>query len=64
MAALGEDYLVGDDLDAILALIEEDTHEENEQFVTEVDALVQELSEPTPDTGFPCDICDKVCKSK
>ena len=64
MATSGEDYLMGDDLDAILDLIEEDIPEENEEFLSEVNAVIDELSEPPPPNGFPCVFCDKVCKSK
>ena len=55
---------MGDDLDAILDLLEEDIPEENEDFVSQVNAVVAELSEPMPAAGFPCIHCDKVCKSR
>ena len=64
MATSSEDYFMGDDLDAILDLIEEDIPEENEEFFSEVNAVIDELSQPTLVNGFPCEFCDKVCKSK
>ena len=64
MATLGEDFLVGDDLDAILALIEEDVAGEGEDFLAEVDAVVGEINEVFPHTGFSCDQCGKICKSQ
>ena len=63
MALVGEDFLVGDDLDAVLALLEEDVLEESEEFVGEVENIVGELNECTPHAGFHCDLCEKVCKS-
>lgn len=64
MAALEEDFFVGDDLDAILALIKEDIRGENSDFLAEVDAVVGEINEATPHTGFPCEQCEKNCKSQ
>ena len=63
MALIGEDFLVGDDLDAVLALLEEDILGESEEFVGEVENIVGELNEFTPHAGFHCDLCEKVCKS-
>ena len=63
MALVGEDLLVGDDLDAVLALLEEDILGESEEFVGEVENIVGELNEFTPHAGFHCNLCEKVCKS-
>ena len=62
MALVGEDFLVGDDLDAVLALLEEDILRESEEFVGEVENIVGELNEFTPHAGFHCDLCEKICK--
>ena len=64
MAALAEDFLVGDDLDVILALLEEDSREENKDFISDVNSVVEELCEVPPASGFAYDFCEKVCKCK
>ena len=64
MAAIGEDFLVGDDLDLILAMLEEDIPIDNEDFVAEVDSFVGEVIEASPDAEFSCEQCSKVCKTK
>ena len=64
MAAISEDFLVCDDMDAILSLIEEDIAWEDEHFVVEINNIVGQLNETTPDSGFPCELCEKVCKSQ
>ena len=64
MAAISEDFLVCDDMDAILSLIEEDIAWEDENFVVEVNNIVGQLNETTSDSGFPCELFEKVCKSQ
>ena len=65
MADISEDFLVCDDMDDILSLIEEDIIAwEDENFVVEVNDIVGQLNETTPDSGFPCELCEKVCKSQ
>ena len=64
MVAISEDFLVCDDMDAILSLIEEDIAWEDENFVVEVNNIVGQLNETTPDSRFPCELCEKVCKSQ
>ena len=64
MAAISEDFLVCDDMDVILSLIEEDIAWEDGTFVVEVNNIVAQLNETTPDSGFPCELCEKVCKSQ
>ena len=61
MALVGEDFLVGDDLDAVLALLEEDVLEESEEFVGEVENIVGDLmlgfiAVWKPHAGFHCDL--------
>ena len=41
MAALGEDFLIGDDLDVILSLIEEDILAEDDGFTAEVEEILE-----------------------
>ena len=64
MAAIVADFLVGDDLDLILAMLEEDIPIDNEDFVAEVDSFVGEVIEANPDAEFSCEQCSKVCKTK
>ena len=64
MAAISEDFLVCDDMDVILSSIEEDIAWGAEHFVVEVNNIVGQLNETTPDSGFPCELCEKVCKSQ
>ena len=64
MAAISEDFLVCDDMDVILSLLGEDIAWEDENFVVEVNAIVGQLNETTPDSGFPCELCENVCKSQ
>ena len=56
MVALGEDFLIGDDLDVILSLNEEDILVEDDGFT----AKVEEIVENQPTNSFSCDQCDKV----
>ena len=60
MAALDEYFLIGDDLDVILSLIEEDILVEDDGFTAEVEEIV----ENQPSNSFSCDQCDKVCKTQ
>lgn len=63
MAAM-EDFVAGDDLDAIFNVIEEDLLFENHEFITEMDDMVGEIAEVQPASGFTCDRCPKICKTK
>ena len=49
---------------AILSLIEEDIAWEDENFDVEINNIVGQLNETTPDSRFPCELCEKVCKSQ
>ena len=55
MAALGEDFLICDDLDVILSLIEEDVLVEDEGFTAEVEEKVALPGENQPTNSFSCD---------
>ena len=59
-----EEFLVGDDFDVILSLLEEDVLNGEEELVAQVNEIVNEVDFPPPAAGFKCDICDKVCKSQ
>ena len=54
---VGENFLLGDDLDAVLELIREDLPSESEDFDKELNALPEEIDFVAP---FFSKICDKV----
>ena len=58
------DFFFGDDLDAILALLDEDIPVENVDFDADLDVLLEEIDSNTPAEGFSCEKCGKVCKTK
>ena len=58
-----EDFYSEEDFDAILAAIEDNLLEENKEFSSPVDLLVEEVEHHHPATEFSCDECDKVCKT-
>ena len=64
MAALGEDFFTGDDLDCILDVIYEDFAEESEEFNTELDELLSDINCDSTSVNLSCNQCDKVCKTK
>ena len=45
MAALHEDFLFGDDLDAVLAAVEDNLLEEDAGFTLELDNVTEEIGE-------------------
>ena len=65
MAAAQEDYYFGDDLvEAILSAIDDNILDENEKFTSEINAVVEDVGDHPPSSGFSCDLCDKVCKTQ
>ena len=58
-----EDLYSEEDFDAILAATEDNLLEENKEFSSPVDLLVEEVEHHHPATEFSCDECDKVCKT-
>ena len=59
-----EDFLYGDDLDAVLAAVEDNLLEENAGFTLELDNVTEEIGESESWDGFQCNLCTKICKSK
>ena len=57
-------FLVGDNLDLILAILEEDMPIDNEDVVTEVDSFVGVFIEANLDAVFSCKQCSEVCRTK
>ena len=64
MAALGEYFFTGDDLDCILDVIDEDFAEESEECNAELDELLSDISCDSTFVDISCNQCDKVCKTK
>ena len=58
------EFQSGEDLDAVFEIINEDLFEEDEDLEQLMSAVVLDIQENTQDTGFKCDFCEKVCKSK
>ena len=64
MAGQEEDFFSGEDFDAILAAIEDNTLVESEEINAELCRVVNEIEEEPSDISFKCEKCCKVCKSK
>ena len=59
-----EDFLAGDDYEAILTIISEDCFEEVEEINAQVSDIVKEVEVPKEAARFPCDNCHKICKTE
>ena len=62
--ACQEDVYVGEDLEAILAAIDEDIWDNDDGFNAEIDSLISDIEKEPSQIGFKCEKCKKVCKSK
>ena len=60
----GEDFYAGEDSEAILAAIDEDVWDKDDEFNAELNSLLVNIEEEPSQSGFKCDMCEKVCKSK
>ena len=60
----GEDFYAGENLEAILAAIDEDILDKDGEFNAEINSLRVNIEEVPSQSGFKCDTCEKVCKSK
>ena len=59
-----EDFYSGENLEDILAAMEDNLLEQNEGFSAQIDEVVGELGENQPACSFSCDQCDKICKTQ
>ena len=57
-----EDFYSGENLEAILAAMEDNLLNQNEDFSAQIDEVVGELGGNQPACSFSCDQCDKICK--
>ncbi|XP_057291824.1 uncharacterized protein LOC130647836 [Hydractinia symbiolongicarpus] len=64
MAAAKEDFLYGEDLNAILEAIDEDILLSNSDFDVELTTVVNDIPEEDTKVTFSCSLCPKVCVSK
>ena len=56
MAAAKEDCYFGDDLKAILSAVKDNLLDENEEFTSELNAVVEEIGIHPQSVVFSCDI--------
>ena len=54
-----EDFLSGEDLDAVFEVINEDLFEEDEYLEQQMSVVVLDIEVNTQDTGFKCNFCEK-----
>ena len=64
MAAWEGDFVLGEDLDAILTAIDDDDGLFERDFTSELNSVAEEIEEDKETVNFPCNICSKVCKSR
>ena len=60
----GEDFYAGENLEAILAAIDDGILDKDGEFNAEINSLLVNIEEEPSQSGFKCDTCEKVCKSK
>jgi hypothetical protein len=58
------DFLVGEDLDCIMDIIDDDFVESNEEFNLELNELLSDVTFDLSSANFSCNTCDKVYKTK
>ena len=54
----------GENLEAILAVMEVNLFEQNEDFSAEIYEIEDEIGETQPACSFSCDQCDKIRKTQ
>ena len=64
MAACGSDFLVADDFDGIMAIIDEDMLENSTEMLSEVNSVVKNLPSVKKSGQHHCYICSKICLSE
>ena len=64
MAGANEDFLIGDDFDAVLALIDDDFLENDRELNQQVNEVVSEIGNHDTKQVFKCETCQKVCVSQ
>ena len=64
MAGANEDFLIGDDFDAVLALIDDDFLENDRELNQQVNEVVSEIGNHDTKQVFKCETCQNVCVSQ
>ena len=64
MAGVQEDFLYEDDFDAVMAIIDADLFENDEDFSAEVKDTIKNIPCAKDSPQYPCNFCEKVCLSK
>ena len=64
MAGANEDFLIGDDFDAVSALIDDDFLENDRELNQQVNGVVSEIGNHDTKQVFKCETCQKVCVSQ
>ena len=64
MAGANEDFLIGDDFDAVLALIDHGFLENDRELNQQVNEIVSEIGNHDTKQVFKCETCQKVCVSQ
>ena len=59
-----EEFIFEDDLDDLLTNLDQDLQIESEAFDADLNVLMDEIESTPPVEGFPCETCDKICKTK
>ena len=60
----GEEFMVGDHLDAVLQAIDEDFFQLDAVLSSELDTNITEMPVEAAIKSFPCPFCTKVCVSQ
>ena len=58
------DFYSGETLEAILAAMEDNLFEQDEDITAQIDEVVEAMEENQPVCRFSCDQCDKICKTQ
>ena len=63
MASCSEDFLYEDDFDAVLAIIDSDFLDNDEEFESDLNTVIEKIPS-SENPSFPCSHCQKICRSK
>ena len=62
MSTYGSEFLVAEDFDAVMAIIDADMLENDTEMLSEVNSVVENL--PSAKNSGHCHICSKICRSE
>ena len=61
---MDEDFLTGEDLDAVFDLLDADILSEDANLNADIDIVVADIPDSAVKPPFPCSLCSKVCLAK